>query len=226
MTELRYTLLADGSSDQALMRIITWALREQGVSCAIQAAWADLGRLRQRPRHLVERIKMALMLYPCDLLCIHRDAEREPHAVRYAEIVRALEEVTQVEPALPVAVAIVPVRMHEAWLLIDEDAIRIAAGNPRGRQPLALPQLAEIEGLADPKELLHTLIRTASGQRGRRLQRLDMSTQRVADLIDDFTPLRRLSAFQSFEQELARVVDIGGWRDQISPPTTDTATRR
>ncbi len=31
MSELRYTLLADGSSDRALLPMLTWALRQQGV---------------------------------------------------------------------------------------------------------------------------------------------------------------------------------------------------
>ena len=32
MDALRYTLLADGSSDQALVPILTWLLRAQGVT--------------------------------------------------------------------------------------------------------------------------------------------------------------------------------------------------
>jgi len=134
MTELRYTLLADGSSDRALLPILSWTLQQQGVSSAIQATWADLGRLRHRPRTLSERIIAALELYPCDLLFVHRDAEREPFENRHTEIERALLEVARQEVSLPSAVCVIPVRMHEAWLLFNEWAIRMAAGNPRGRQ--------------------------------------------------------------------------------------------
>ncbi|MEH2437636.1 MAG: hypothetical protein V7K25_25980 [Nostoc sp.] len=42
MKELCYTLLSDGSSDKALMPILTWLLREHQVECAIQSNWADL----------------------------------------------------------------------------------------------------------------------------------------------------------------------------------------
>jgi len=213
MAELHYTLLADGSSDRALLPILTWALQQQGVPCAIQPTWADLGRLPRRPHTFVERIVTTLRLYPCDLLCIHRDAEREPHAVRRGEIMRALDQVAQQQQQRPTAVCVVPVRMSEAWLLFDEMAIRTAAGNPRGRQDIQLPRLADIERTPDPKEILRQLIRTASGLSGRRLQRLEMNQLRVAELIDDFSPLRALSAFQAFEAELEQVVTAQGWRD-------------
>lgn len=35
MKELRYTLLSDGPSDQALIPILTWVLVQHGVQCAI-----------------------------------------------------------------------------------------------------------------------------------------------------------------------------------------------
>ena len=213
MQELRYTLLADGSSDRALLPLLSWALQQQGVPFAIQATWADLGRLRQRPRGLAERITASLDLYPCDLLCIHRDAEREPHAVRRAEIMRALEEVIQQNVHQPVVVCVIPVRMLEAWLLFDEASIRAAAGNPRGRQDLDIPRLADVEKLPDPKERLRQIMRTASGLSGRRLQRLEVDVHRLAELIDDFTSLRALFAFRALEQELDQVVTAQGWRE-------------
>lgn len=141
MVEIRYTLLADGSSDRALLPILSWALHQQGMSLVVQPAWADLGRLRRRPRTLADRIIAAMQLYPCDLLFVHRDAEREAFEFRRSEIVRALDEIARQEPIPLAAICVVPVRMQEAWLLFDEMAIRTAAGNPRGRQQLPLPLL-------------------------------------------------------------------------------------
>ncbi|GAB4206555.1 MAG: hypothetical protein OHK0022_33710 [Roseiflexaceae bacterium] len=115
---------------------------------------------------------------------------------------------------LPATVCVIPVRMHEAWLLFDEVAIRAAAGNPNGRQPFQLPRLAEVERMPDPKERLNQLLKTASGLHGRRLQNwAQVPTWRIADLIDDFAPLRALPAFQAFEEELRSVVTARGWRD-------------
>ena len=49
MSDLRYTLLADGSSDRALMPILSWLLREHLPHRAIQEEWADLGRFPRAP---------------------------------------------------------------------------------------------------------------------------------------------------------------------------------
>jgi len=98
---------------------------------------------------LTERVRGALELFPADLLFVHRDADREPTATRRDEIRKAVEIATPNQATVPV----VPVRMTEAWLLIDEPAIRSAAGNPRGTMALDLPKLGAIEGTADPKNI-------------------------------------------------------------------------
>jgi|SRR5581483_3800693 len=199
MKELRYTLLSDGSSDRALLPVLSCLLRQHLPDMPIQAEWADLRRLPRAPRKLAPRIRKALEVYPCDVLFIHRDAEGEPRE-------RRIEEIHEAAVGVSVAwVGIVPVRMQEAWLLFDEAAIRSAAGNPRGDSPLPLPDLAEVESLPDPKSLLHELLRSASGLQGRRRKKFSAPAvvHRVADLIPDFSPLRRLSAFQALEQDLS-----------------------
>lgn len=155
---MRFTLLSDGSSDRALIPILAWLLRRHTEEL-FEPQWADLRGLPKPPKILAERIATALDLYPCDLLFIHRDAEREPHASRVAEIRAALAE----NSGLPAAICVVPVRMQEAWLLFDETALRKAAGRPTGQHPLGLPKLSEIEQEADPKQRLHTLLRAAGG---------------------------------------------------------------
>lgn len=213
MSILRYTLLADGTSDQVLMFMIDWTLRQQGV-LNFKAQWADLWRAPRPPRRLPERIVLALEYYPCDLLFIHRDAENIPRTLRRAEIEHALQDVARQVHQIPAIVSIIPVRMQEAWLLFDEQAIRHAADNPNGRQALALPRLSDIENLPDPKDILNKLGQQASGLHGRRLHKFSFSTYRLAELIDDFGPLRSLSAFQVFEQDLREVLDTHGWRDE------------
>ena len=135
-SELRYTLLSDGSSDAALMPILDWLLIEHGVNKPIQSQWADLRRLRQPPDELSDRIRVALEFYPCDLLFIHRDAEKASYAERAGEIRNALTKIA--EGDLPPNVYVIPVRMTEAWLLFDESAIRFAAGNRNGQNALHL----------------------------------------------------------------------------------------
>jgi hypothetical protein len=213
MTSLRYTLLSDGSSDRALIPILTWAISEHLPTSAIQSEWADLRRLPRVPRGLSARIGAALELYPCDLLFVHRDAERQAAADRIAEVEAAVQALA---PGIDVpVVSVVPVRMQEAWLLIDESAVRRAAGNPNGRQAVELPSLDRIESVPEPKEVLHALLRRCSGLHGRRLRRFPTSERavRVAEFISDFAPLREVPAFAAFETHLAQLIEEKRWNE-------------
>jgi hypothetical protein len=212
MSELTYTLLAEGSSDRALIPILNWTLRELTVNRAIQALWADLWRLPVRPATLAERIEKSVELYPCDLLFVHRDGDREALTFRVDEITRALEVARARGTALPV-VCVVPVRTQEAWLLLDEMAIRRAVGNPNGSQELILPRFNRIESLPQPKETLYELLRSASEFGPRRLRSFRPSTfaPRVSEHVRDFGPLRTLSAFNFLERELTALVRAQGW---------------
>ena len=212
MQELRYTLLADGSSDRALLPILTWLLRQSCGAIPIEAEFADLRRLPHPPKKLSERIHWSVELYPCDLLFVHRDAESAPIEKREAEIRKAIEE-SSMEDSVCV-VCVVPVRMQEAWLLIDEAALRRAAGNPNGTQPLAMPDVQRLEELADSKQLIRDLLRQASELQGRRLERFNWrsSAHRVAEMIGDFSVLYRLAAFQRLAAEVERVATAAEWR--------------
>jgi hypothetical protein len=206
---IQYTLLSDGSSDQALLPILSFVLRERGAE-TVEPQWADIGRLREPPQTLPDRIRAAIDLYPCDLLFVHRDAERVAHGFRRAEIIRALDEA-----GIGVSsVCVIPVRMTEAWLLFDEGAIREAAGRPRGRATLNLPQLRRLEEQANPKASLHQALRDASELRGRRLRDFPVTqrVRRVAELIGDYGALRGLSAFRALEQEVRVALDQFGGR--------------
>jgi hypothetical protein len=101
-------------------------------------------------------------------------------------------------------VPIIPVRMTEAWLLIDEAAIRRAADNPNGAVPLDIPPVARLESLPDPKATCDALLISASEKSGRRRKMFTRDSElaarrtRIAELIDDFSPLNQLSAFRAF----------------------------
>lgn len=212
MKELRYTLLSDGVSDQRLLPILTWLLRQHLSDYALQATWADLRRLIVRPRTMTEKIQKSVELYPCELLFIHRDAESQAREFRETEIRRSLEELGA-STRVPPAICVVPVRMQEAWLLFDEAALRKAAGNPNGKQPLRLPPAHTVERLPDPKSDLYDLLREASGLSGRRRKHVPVAqlAYRVADLIQDFAPLRTVPAFNALESEVRQVIEAQGW---------------
>lgn len=210
MNEIRYTLLSEGTSDRALMPVLSWLFQKHLPQYAVQDQWADLARLPKPPKSLAERICLSIELYSCDLLFVHRDADNQGRDQRVSEITRALQTVKESTDEIPL-ICIIPVRMTEAWLLFDEAAIRNAAENPKGTQALAIPNLMSIEQHTDPKATLHHVLQQASGATGRRLKkfksRMGEKVQRVAELIDDFSPLRYLEAFQALENDIIKFIE-------------------
>jgi hypothetical protein len=212
MPPLRHTLVSDGPTDANLIPIINWTLREAADVPVAEGVRADLQRLPRPPVNFVERIKSAVDLFPCDVLFIHREAEGEQPEKRYAEIRDAVNQATKDGCKVP-AVAVVPVRMMEAWLIFDEHAIRNAAGNPNGNVPLNLPTLNKVEARPDPKSDLRAALISASGLNGRRRKKFrdSQALWRIVDFIQDFSPLRQLSAFRVFE-EIIRVLKANAWK--------------
>jgi hypothetical protein len=211
MNFFKFTLVSDGSSDKVLIPHLIWLLKQNGITSPIDSQWADLSRLRNKPNSLTEKIEFSIDLYPCDLLFIHRDAEREPPENRRSEIEDALSGLQQ-NLERPPYICVIPVRMSEAWLLFDEIAIKRASGNSNGRVRLDLPRLRNVETLPDPKESLFSAIREASEKSGRKLKKLNSDLPylryRVSELIGDFSPLRDLSAFQQLETDIQQVINL------------------
>ncbi len=205
--ELRFTLLSDGSSDAVLMPILEWVLRQHSRLPTL-GEWAELRHLAKPPRGLADRVNKSVELYPCNILFVHRDAENQDPQLRHQEILEATSHLD-----LPPVVCVVPVRMQEAWLLLDETAIRFAAGNPNGTMVLDMPRVRDVERIPDAKESLHQLLKTASGKKGRHLKRFNSRravvnlTQRTAG----FAALRGLSAFHRFENDVRGMVKENGW---------------
>ncbi len=217
MSTLRFTLVTDGPTDAVLLHPLRWLLITNGVMRPIEAAWADLRPFLKPPTQLADKIKSALDLYPCDLVFVHRDAEKEPREQRIAEIGHSMKLASPDLVASPhVHVCVVPVRMTEAWFLFDEAKIRLAAGNPAGRSQLSLPPISKVESLPDPKETLRELLVQATELPPRRQKRFlpVKAFYRLAELIDDFSPLRQLSAFRQLEQELKTVIETSKWSSQ------------
>jgi hypothetical protein len=188
-----------------LKPILEWLLRAHCANTAINVEFANSALCARAPKGLAKKIAFALEAYPCDYLFVHRDAEGEPADHRRQEIHKAVKAAGSQEPP---CICVIPIRMTEAWLLFDEPAIRSASGNPNGKVPLEIPALTKLEVLPDPKRLLHELLITASELTGRRRRYFDARrcALRVAGLLDDFSPLRRQSAFQALEDDIRRIV--------------------
>ncbi|MDQ1829800.1 hypothetical protein [Massilia scottii] len=199
-TFIRYTLLADGTSDEVLLPIINWLIDFHCPGARIVPSFArDFGKIGHG---LNARVAATLANFPCDVLFVHRDAEAMPREARLDEIAEAMRGVDM--PFVPV----VPVRMTEAWLLSDETAIRFAAGNASGRHLIELPPRKKWEALPDPKEVLLNALTAASGLSGRKLGKFQPEKARalITQRTESFAALRGLPAFDAFEKDVAQTM--------------------
>lgn len=194
---LGWALLADGPTDRVLLDVGSWLLRQR----ADGTEFAEPGFRVRGGTDLSTAMRSVVDELRPDILLVHRDAERVDAARRRSEI-----------PSSPGRVVrVVPVRMTEAWLLFDERAIRAASGNPNGGSALSLPSLPDLELRSNPKRDLADALLAAADPRTRRKRNtfLRDSAERVlqtARCIEDFSPLRALSAFRVFESDLHSAV--------------------
>lgn len=197
---LRLTLVVDGSSDRALKPILEWLLQQHlPIGTSFEVTVAKLPG-KYEPN---DRLRLSWEYFGGDMLLVHRDAEKAAFPVRRAQIDTW---VTEAFPSPPPYVGVVPVRMMEAWLLLDEPAIREAAGNPNGTVCLNLPPVKQLESLPDPKELLLELLRKATENNPRRRRTFNewQAVHRLAEFQQEigFQALRVLPAFAALEREI------------------------
>ncbi len=165
---IHFLLVAEGSSDDGLIPHLENLCIELGAS-EVTGTSLDFQRLDMPVRKTVSaKLQAALQLEPtANLIFIHRDADSQDPEPRYKEISDAVTKCGLQKPW----VSLVPVQETEAWLLLDEAAIRMVAGRPRGHRPLGLPRPSEVEEVANPKEKLREVLARASDLSGRRLAR-------------------------------------------------------
>jgi len=203
---IEYLLISDGTSDRLLINPIDWVFRQKGVQT--KGRWLDFSKPEFQSKTLEGKLSLAKQLYTeIDFIIIHRDAENQPIDKRKSEI---NDVINKASIELNITARIVPIRMSEAWLLIDESAIRRAAGKPSGKIPLGLPKIKKLEQISDPKDLLKEYLLKASELSGRKRNQFDFNNARqlVSQFIIDFTPLRSLVSFTNFESEIDHLLKI------------------
>lgn len=194
--------LGEGSSDQGIAVHVERIAAELGIETQVTAP--DAAMLPPHDGTVAGKLRSIQRLggsYAA--VFIHRDADRAGREARVAEI---RDAVNQVMPGV-IHAAVVPVRMTEAWLLLDEQLIREVAGNPNGRVPLRLPSANEAERIADPKALLKELLVTASELTGRRRRSFQaafpFNRRRLLEELDPGGPVRDAASWQQFREDIA-----------------------
>lgn len=188
--QLTWSIVADGGTDRLLVPIIQWAIHRLDPDVEILEP-----EFRKR-RGSVEDFLLA-HASGAMLVFVHRDSEN----LALEDRLREFQSVTR-----PNVVPVVPVQMSEAWILFDGSAVAKAAGSPSSE--VQVPAVAELEGVAGPKDRLDDLLFRAAGsptgRRGRNFKR-SIANRRVsvAEYISDYSPLMRLPAFLRFQESLA-----------------------
>lgn len=210
---MRIAFLGEGSSDNGIAPHIETLAAERGIRSSVTVP--DFARLGSRVGHSVPEKIGALRKFghAYDLLVVHRDADGSGFDARTSEINQAIASKWAEVAHVPA----IPVRMLEAWLLLDEQAIRQVAENPNGRIPLNLPKVNAIELYADPKALLKESLARASGLSGRRFEqfqrRFSQHRLRLLELLDPHGPVLALPSWKHFVDDLDVAFDT--WKTKI-----------
>ena len=191
--QLTWAIVADGGTDRLLVPIVRWAIHRLDPEVEILEP-----EFRKRDTKISIDAFLDAYRSGAMLIFVHRDSEGlalENRLGEFASVGRSD------------VVPVVPVRMSEAWILFDGPAIARAAGSPSS--PVAVPRIAQIEDISDPKDRLDELLFLASGspsgRRGKVFKRSIVDRRvSVASYISDYSPLENLPAFQSFQEALAR----------------------
>lgn len=197
----RALFMADGPSDLPLATHLEALCLRTG----IEISFVSFDPFRLSSSRTVQgRLRAALNEDP-DFACIfvHRDAEGQDPQWRREEVAEGCVKAGHGGPVVPV----VPVRMTEAWLLLDEQAIRRVAGKPSGTNDLDLPRLKEVESLADPKtRLRQVLVTAASPNRARQrkafTKRFGEHRRQLLELLDIDGDVTRLDAWKQLKTDI------------------------
>lgn len=201
---LRAGLYAEGSSDYRFLLPLLNRLID-AISSALFAGACEVGETigvdhppdhSSRPR--AERIAAAGIanrdLY--ELLVIHSDGGVDKDAVRKTCVEPGMARLREAFPSSPPpAVACIPVREIEAWMLKDQKPFQVLLGSGA---TVDLPGEPEREG--DPKARLQRILKDAGSRSGPE-QTYSLFGEQVG-----LTALRTLPAFQSFEAELTAAI--------------------
>ncbi|MEU4160966.1 hypothetical protein [Actinoplanes sp. NPDC026670] len=209
MTEQSYSgiFIGEGSSDMPISEIVESLFFDRGIT--LHLSKPDFGLLGKVAKDVRSRILAGEKLNDgrVDLIVVHRDADNAGIEARRAEISNAAEAIESSPTILPV----IPVRMTEAWLLLDEQAIRTVAGNPRGRADLELPKWHEVESHADPKNLLNECLLKAADVSGRRRERIakrfNQNRRQLLERLDKDGPVTKLGSWKNLVHDIEIITE-------------------
>jgi hypothetical protein len=208
MRLLSSALYCEGPSDALFLRPLLLRLCEATAADAHEPVEVpdvvDLGdkaehRLRPRDERIALAAKAAEGAWI--VLFIHADADaRDPRTAIAERVQPAIDRLAAELGTNRQAVAVVPIRMTEAWLLADLDAFGSVLGTTLDVDELGLSGVVAhgVERVTDPKALVRHAI-AAAKPRARAAQ-VASYRARLGEAVS-LERLRRLVAFRTLEQD-------------------------
>lgn len=147
-----------------------------------------------------------------DALIIHNDADnRTFEQARRERFEPGLALVRQApeEEVCSNLVPVIPIRMTEAWMLVDFDAMCEVLGTSLSSAELGIPARAVLfEDITDPKSTLSEVIRNINATRSRHRQMINLSAK--YELLARRIDLQRMTyvpSYKKFVDELTEVLE-------------------
>jgi hypothetical protein len=196
---------AEGSTDvRFLESIIQRTFEDIAAECPFPVEVSAIQYIERIPGNFADMVRTCA-IKSVDLgvmiFCVHTDADAEDDQRAFVyKIIPAFESVRQItEDACKNLVAIVPVRMTEAWMLADTELLKAEIGTARSDHDLNIHCVPE--RVADPKAVIEEAIRLARADfpaRRRRQLTLAELYQPIGQKIQ-LKKLERLAAYQKFK---------------------------
>lgn len=214
MSYLGLALYAEGPTDYYFFRPLLRRLCEE--LCARRGAGpVDIGdilalddpeerRKGRREERIAEAARAAKGAW--HILFVHADGAGNANRAREELVVPALRRLEAELSENFGAVAVIPIRETEAWLLADGDALRRAFGTSRSNDDLGLTRHPhEVERIEDPKQVLASVYDQVTNLRKGRKKNV---VSAYFELIGEMVSVAELSKVPSFKQVETQLIEV------------------
>lgn len=201
----RFLFITEGPSDLMLTGHIESLFIELGADEA-SAVKMDLSQLPTPPgRTIREKVDAAIALEPnVNYIVIHRDGDSVGVDARELEIRQQTAHLNGEYKIIP----FIPVKEMEAWLLLDEIAIKKAAENIDCRINLKLPSPKSVEHIKNPKEYLLKKLIEASELSGSRLEKFKKKFSQKRSFLAQNLPTNGLASQTKSHKNLRENISL------------------
>jgi hypothetical protein len=151
-------------------------------------------------------IRAAEIAYGYDILVLHQDADNRLPDQALRDFAEARDHVHACQQPVCVHLApLIPIKMIEAWILADADAVLAVTKSHVAKSNLGLPdQPHQVEAIEQPKLALKKAINIAHGKRKRNQLSTKLLFTELAEIID-LDVLVKVPSYHRFKTDLEQM---------------------